>query len=78
MSFAFDVYYGGSTDALREERMISEVAKFGGRLDYRESSEGFSGICLTFDFADEKTAKTAAERISQLGEHVEGPYDYGD
>jgi hypothetical protein len=78
MSFAFDVYYGGPNDASKEKRIIGEVAKFAGRLDHCDPSNGISGNCLTFDFADEKTAEKAATHIAQLGEHVEGPYDYGD
>src|SRR4051794_26218809 len=60
-----EVYYGGPTDSLREARIIDEVFKLGGQLDCQGPSNGMTGNCLTFDFADEQTAQQAAVYIIQ-------------
>jgi hypothetical protein len=80
MSFMFEVYYRPPTNPTKEQALTTRVASLGGRLDYREDAgeSGLSGVCLTYEFDDFEMARTAAERLRQLGEHVEGPVDYGD
>jgi hypothetical protein len=79
MSFMFEVYYKPPADPLKETAVTDRVASLGGRLDYREDAEGngLVGICLTYEFDDYEKATTAADVLRQLGEHVEGPVDYG-
>ena len=79
MSFMFEVYYRPPENPNREAFLTERVSKLGGRLDYRESSsrDPSVGICLTYEFDDYDTAREAASALLQLGEHVEGPVDYG-
>jgi hypothetical protein len=79
MSFMFEVYYKPPADPVKEAGLTSRVASLGGRLDYREDAEehGLGGVCLTYEFDDFEMAAKAAEVLRQVGEHVEGPVDYG-
>jgi hypothetical protein len=77
MSFMFEVYYRPPADPHRETALTERVAELGGRLDYREDSTDLVGVCLTFEFDDYHRAEAAAQALRELGEHVEGPMDYG-
>jgi hypothetical protein len=75
MSWAFDLYYEPPANRTKEETLTQRVGSLGGRFDYREER---AGICLTYEFDDEVRAEQAAELLREQGEHVEGPYDYGE
>jgi hypothetical protein len=77
MPFMFEVYYKSPANSLKEARLTERVTALGGRLDFREDANGSTGICLTYSFDDLQTAGKAADILRQLGEHVEGPVDYG-
>jgi hypothetical protein len=77
VSFMFEVYYKPPADAATEAALTERVTALGGRLDYREDATGWVGICLTYEFDSLDTAQRAADTLRQLGEHVEGPTDYG-
>ena len=80
MSYMFEVYYNQPANPHREAVLNERVVKLGGRFDYREipDTEKPGGICLTYEFDDYNCALHAASTLKQLGEHVEGPVDYGD
>jgi hypothetical protein len=79
MSFMFEVYYRPPANPSKEAAVTDRVAAMGGRLDFREVGDerGLGGVCLTYEFEDLESAAKAAEVLRQLGEHVEGPVDYG-
>lgn len=79
MSYMFEVYYKPPADPEKEAVIAMQMASFGGHLDYREDAESHSlgGICLTYEFCDFDTALKAANVLRRLGEHVEGPVEYG-
>jgi hypothetical protein len=79
MSFMFEVYYKPPPDPAREAALTERVTTLGGRFDCREDANrnGLSGICLTYEFDRLDSAQRAADTLRQLGEHVEGPMDYG-
>jgi hypothetical protein len=79
MSFMFEVYYKPPLNPTKEAAFTDRVTALGGRLDYREDANGngLSGICLTYEFDNLDAARRAADTLRQLGEHVEGPMDYG-
>jgi hypothetical protein len=79
MSFMFEVYYKPPADPVKEAGLTKRVASLGGRLDYREDAQedGLGGVCLTYEFDDFEMAAKAADELRQVGEHVEGPVDYG-
>jgi hypothetical protein len=79
MSFMFEVYYKPPTDPAKEAAITNRVTALGGRLDFREApaERGLGGVCLTYEFDDLERASKAADVLRQLGEHVEGPVDYG-
>ena len=77
MSWAFDVYYKPPSNRSREQLLAERIGTFGGRFDYRDEPVG-AGICLTYEFDDGTKAEQAAELLRKQGEHVEGPYDYGE
>ncbi len=79
MSFIFEVFYKPPANPAKEAEVTDQVAALGGRLDYREDADdhGLGGICLTYEFDDLEIATRAADALRQLGEHVEGPVDYG-
>jgi hypothetical protein len=75
----FEVYYHPPPDRDREKRISAESARYGGELTYREEPdfEHTEAVCLTYEFRDLDSAEKAAEALRVLGEHVEGPCDYG-
>jgi hypothetical protein len=79
MSFMFEVFYKPPANPAKEAKVTDQVAALGGRLDYREDADdhGLGGICLTYEFDDLEIARRAADALRQLGEHVEGPVNYG-
>jgi hypothetical protein len=79
MSVMVEVYYRLPADPKKEAALTERVTALGGRLDYREGPEGNgqSGICLTYEFENFDLARKAADALRQLGEHVEGPMEYG-
>ena len=81
MSYMIEVIYREPRDSGREERIAAAVSPLGGMLTFVEapSSEKASHtICLTYEFSDLQVASNAADRLRTLGEHVEGPSEYGD
>jgi hypothetical protein len=80
MSVMFEVYCRAPADAEKEAMITERVRALGGHLDYREESngKGRDSVVLTFDFDDGNLAAKAAEDIRKQGEHVEGPYTYGE
>lgn len=79
MSFMFEVYYKPPMNPAKEAALTDRVAALGGDLDFREEGDeqGLGGVCLTYEFEDLESATKAANVLRQLGEHVEGPVDYG-
>ncbi len=78
MSFMFEVLYKSPPDARRESAIRERVGQFGGHLTCREEPDDVGPVCLTYEFGDIGTAGEAASCLRSLGEHVEGPMDYGD
>jgi len=76
VSYIFDVYYRPPSDVAKEAELANCVAKFGGRLDYREDATEHTGIILTYEFDDRDQAMKAVDLLRQRGEHVAGPMDY--
>lgn len=80
MSYGFELYYKAPADHSREERILNEVRRWGGRLDYREEptrGDRSQAIVLTFEFDHAASADSAASALRQLGEHVEEMGEYG-
>ncbi len=77
MTWAFDLYYKPPANPAIEETLTQRVKTLGGRFDFREEPVG-TGVCLTYEFDDPQKAERAAGLLRQQGEHVEGPYDYGE
>lgn len=77
MSFIFEVYYEPPVNPAKESALTQRVADLGGHLDFREEAGEHVGVCLTYEFDDLPSAAKAADALRQLGEHVEGPADYG-
>jgi hypothetical protein len=79
MSYMVEIHYVPPANPTKESALLKCIAELGGRLDYREEPNGErrQNICLTYEFDDLEQAATAAERLRQQGEHVEGPQDYG-
>jgi hypothetical protein len=79
MSFMFEVLYKPPANPAKEAAVTDRVAALGGRLDFREDADehGLGGVCLTYEFDDLEKATNAADALRQVGEHVEGPVDYG-
>jgi hypothetical protein len=81
MSVMFEVFYARPQDPDREARLTEQVAALGGRFDFWEESEipGVCNyVCLTYEFDHWQQAEHVAEVLRQQGEHVKGPYEYGD
>lgn len=81
MTSAIDVYRKLPVSTDQEAELVARLAKLGGRLDCREETSipgVCSTLCLTFEFSDYSQAETAAGTLQSNGEHVEGPYSYGD
>jgi hypothetical protein len=79
MSFMFEVYYKPPANPTKEALLSERIIPLGGRLDYREDTDvaGRTGVCLTYEFDSLESATRTANLLRQLGEHVEGPVDYG-
>jgi hypothetical protein len=79
MSFMFEIYYKPPTNPTKEAALNEKIVILGGRLDFREDANptGQSGVCLTYEFDSLESATKAAAALRQMGEHVEGPVDYG-
>ena len=78
MPFMFEVFYKPPVNPMKEHAVTDRVASLGGRLDFREDpSPSGGGVCLTYEFDDLTLATKAADVLRHLGEHVEGPSDYG-
>ena len=77
MTWAFDLYYKPPVNYAKEEALAQRVRSLGGRFDFREEPAG-AGICLTYEFDDVNTAERSALLLREQGEHVEGPYEYGN
>jgi hypothetical protein len=79
MTFMFEVCYKPPANPTKEAALNERVAALGGQLDYREEAgdDSLGGVCLTYEFDDLENARKAADVLRQLGEHVEGPMDYG-
>jgi hypothetical protein len=80
MSFMFEVYYKLPADPAKDELITGVVSRLGGSLGFREVScaRGTEVICLTYEFDELDSARTAADSLRLRGEHVEGPVDYGE
>jgi hypothetical protein len=77
MSFMFEVYYKPPRNRAKESALTERVTALGGRLDFHEEADEHVGVCLSYEFDDLESATKAADALRQLGEHVEGPADYG-
>jgi len=81
MSFMFEVYYKAPINKNREKLISREAMRFGVELTFREEpgprDDVRQSICLTYEFDNLAKAEEAAEALRILGEHVEGPCDYG-
>jgi hypothetical protein len=77
MSAMIEVSYRKPADTNRENALTSLVAGCGGAVTYREDDTADS-ICLTAEFASWEAARLAITKLEQAGEHVEGPFDYGN
>ena len=72
----FEVYKAPA-DLGRETALTQRVAAMGGRLDFREETNGkMPSVCLTYEFDNYDSALQAAKALRDQGEHVEGPTDY--
>jgi len=78
VTWMIEVYYLPPVDAARETRLDVLVARYGGRLDFREAPEVDSSpnVCLTYEFPELARAEAAAGELRAAGAHVEGPYEY--
>lgn len=79
MSFMFETYVKPPVSPAKKAAITEQVLALGGRLDYHEDEgeNAKNGVTLTYDFEDLSVAAKAANVVRQLGEHVEGPVDYG-
>ena len=81
MSIMLEVLYHAPTDLERESRIARTVKEHGGRITYKEepTEDSFAKtVCLTCEFDDSRGAEAAAIQLRGVGEHVEGPMEYGD
>lgn len=76
MSVMIEIYYK-QPDDLRVNRIASVGACCNGNITFRESDSANS-ICLTAEFDSWDEANAATAQLCDLGEHLEGPCDYGD
>jgi hypothetical protein len=80
MSWTFEVYYRAPRDLNREASISIAVERWGGQFEFVEEpspSDVSQAVILTYEFDDIAPAEAAASALRQLGEHVEGPCDYG-
>lgn len=80
MSFMIEVFYHTPADKHREDAISRIVRLQNGALTYRETPGGgmSDSVCLTYEFESLEMARQAATDVIHHGEHVEGPYSYGD
>jgi hypothetical protein len=80
MSIMIEVLYHSPYDPERETQIATTLKAFGGHLTCREEPGTDSlaqSICLTYEFDERHAAEAGANQLRNLGEHVEGPMDYG-
>ena len=81
VSVMLEVLYRSPRDSKREANIESMLAAFGGNLTYREEPvkpEDNQTVCLTYEFSQRQSAELAASKLREVGEHVQGPMDYGE
>lgn len=75
----FEVYYTAPINFAKEAHITDRVATFGGRLDYREEPDAHQkAFILTYEFDTIEQAQSSANDLRQHGEHVKGPFPYGN
>ena len=78
MTFMCEVFHSFPVASEKERAFYGIVQQFGGKLQFREESRNLNTVVLTCEFETLPEAESATEMIRALGEHVEGPMDYGD
>jgi hypothetical protein len=81
MSIMIEVLYHSPHDLEKETRIATALKALGGHLTCREepgTDSWAQAICLTYEFAERHSAEAGANQLRNLGEHVEGPMDYGN
>jgi hypothetical protein len=76
MAFILEVYRRPPSNTAREAVLTQEMDNLEGRLDFREEADEpeQGAICLTYEFDDPETARTAVDMLRDQGEMVEGPF----
>jgi len=77
MSVMIEIYYPKPANTQRERSISAHVAMQGGRVTFREDDSPDT-ICLTAEFDSWEAARTACTSLQGVGEHVEGPAEYGN
>jgi len=77
MSIMIEVYYKQPESIEHEQKILSCVSDHQGGITCREGGK-VSPVCLTIEFPNWESADHASLRLKAMGEHVEGPMDYGD
>jgi hypothetical protein len=77
MSVMIEIYYRKPGDSRRETAISDCLGIHQGKVTYREDGRGET-ICLTAEFQTREDAQAATAALQEIGEHVEGPSDYGD
>ena len=80
MSVMIEVRYRRPVDEQREIGIVNRSKQFGGVVTCRELPDKLlsEAICLTIEFSDYTSAKSAADSLRDAGENIDGPMDYGD
>ena len=77
MSVMIEIYYRKPADSQRETAINECLANHQGKVTYREDDSNET-ICLTAEFHTRGDAQAASTALRAIGEHVEGPSDYGE
>lgn len=77
MSVIIEVYYKKPENEEREHAISECASEYNGAITFREDDNAES-VCLTIEFPYWENAKDAGLKLSESGEHVEGPMTYGD
>ena len=77
MSVMIEIYYHKPSDLQREKTINDFLRIHQGKVTYREDGRDET-ICLTAEFQTREDAQAATAALQEIGEHVEGPSDYGD